>query len=80
MPPGSAVRAPMESEAVLEDPADGLKTARVSVSGVKLTWVAGAAALVERQTPPPVVPTKRVLPEASAGSRASEVTRPAMLP
>jgi hypothetical protein len=48
--------APMLSEGITAVPALALKTGSVSVSGVKETLAAGPAALVDFQTPPPVVP------------------------
>ena len=70
----------MEREGVAAEPAEGLKAGRVSVSGMKATWAEGPAALVDFQRPPPAVPTKRVLPVGSVGSRAREVMRPEMAP
>ena len=49
--------APILSEGMAAVPALALKTGSVSVSAVKVTLDAGPAALVDFQTPPPVVPT-----------------------
>src|SRR5206468_3643998 len=46
----------------------------------KLTVPTGPTALVDFQTPPPVVPTYTVFPVASAGSTATAVTRPLTFP
>jgi hypothetical protein len=47
---------PIESEGIVAEPALMLKTGRVSVSGVKVTFASGPATVVDFQTPPPVVP------------------------
>ena len=54
---GWMAMAPMESEGTEAPvPALALKTARVSVSGVKVMEASGPAALVDFQTPAPVAP------------------------
>jgi hypothetical protein len=80
MTPFQTVRAPMLSDGMAEVSALGLKAAMSSVRGVKVTEAAGPAALVERQTPPPVVPTRMVLPVASDGSMAMDDMRPVTVP
>src|ERR1700734_2650678 len=53
----------------------------LSVSGLKTMFeMTDVPALLETQTPPPVVPTKSRLPVASDGSSASEETRPETRP
>ena len=52
-----------------------------SVSGCQVTVVESlAAALFDRQTPPPVDPRYTVFPEASQGAIAIDVTRPVTSP
>src|SRR5438105_5032630 len=66
----------MLSEGSTAVPALALNTGSTSVSGPNVTLPAAPAAFVDFQTPPPVVPTYTVFPVASAGSNATEVTRP----
>src|SRR5580698_5499225 len=70
----------MLSDGIAEAPAFALKTGSVSVRGLKITLDDWPPALVDFHTPPPVVPTYTVLPLASVGSIAIELTRPVTLP
>ena len=56
------------------------RAAMLSVSGVKATVGALAAAFWLFQRPPPVVPTKTWLPVRSEGSMATEEMRPLTRP
>ena len=47
---------PMDNDGIVLEPALMLKIGRVSVSGAKATPLSEPAAVVDFQTPPPVVP------------------------
>jgi len=70
----------MLSDGIADPAPSGENTGSVSVRGVKLTPAAGPAALVDLQTPPPVLPMYTVFPDESAGSIATAVIRPVTLP
>jgi len=82
---GCTDTAPMlidESTTVCSGPGlHGGGAATESIGGAKLIPpVLGEAAFLGRHTPPPVVPTYRVLPVAYDGSSASDETRPLTSP
>jgi hypothetical protein len=70
----------MLSDGIAAVPAFALNTGSTSVSGANTTLAAVPAAFTDFHTPPPVVPRYTVLPVASAGSIATEVTRPVTSP